>query len=713
MVDVGADFFSATELAALKLPGLPDRREHVSRLASRMKWAHRERQGRGGGREFALSALPNDARVEILRRRLQNATSQQAAIGKPHAPLPSIDNLKARQAERLSARTVLLAAFDRFKGKRSDRAALDAFVVAFGDDLVELPEWTRPLLPKLSRRTLERWLAARKAGRDLDLAGRWAGGRKSFFEQSPDLAEFVLGVHAAQPALRIEDLTDLIPTNFPEGVPDSAGVPLPSYPSSASVARFLHAWKSNAQNATALAALNDPDRYRSKFRFAIGNASAGVVRPNQRWEIDASPTDVLCSDGRNSMYVVIDVYSRRMMALISRTPRTVASLLLVARACRAWGVPEELWTDNGSDFVSKHFVLAMRQLGIHHHPAPKFSPDRKPHVERAIGTVQSKFMPRYEGIGYGGNSVAMRAKIEARSSFAARLGESEKERLGSTVHSGDLQDALSAWIANRYETAPHAGLRNRTPLEVWEEGTAVHVPRMASDEAIGLLLMPPARDEVRTVTRKGITVDGIDYVSPNMVVGQRVQVRLDPADLGSVWVYTDTDPWQFVGLATNLDLMGVDRAEAAAKIHALQADLVRQGKGEIRRLIRNADVHGVQRRFIGATPAEAPAPATITYLTPALEEAARAARTRGRREYEPATPEEIERHAAFVARVRADEDSAPEETAAERYARWKALRARHDTGTEISADEAEWLRSYPTSGEWKAHRMAEQDQSDA
>lgn len=405
------------------------------------------------------------------------------------------------------------------------------------------------------------------------------------------------------------------------------------------------------------------------------------------------------------MYVVIDVFSRRMMALISRTPRTVASLLLVARACRAWGVPEQLSTDNGSDFVSKHFVLAMHQLGIHHRPTPKFSPDRKPFVERAIGTVQSKFMTRYEGIGYGGNSVAMRAKIEARSSFAARLGESEKERLGSTIHSGDLQDALSAWIANRYETAPHAGLRNRTPLDVWDEGTAIHVPRMASDEAIGLLLMPPARDEVRTVTRKGVTVDGIDYVSPNMVVGQRVQVRLDPADLGTVWVYTDTDPWQFVGLGTNLDLMGVDRVEAAAKIRALQADLVRQGKGEIRRLIRNADVHGVQRRFIGATPEEAPAPANITYLTPALEEAARAARTRGRREYEPATPEEIERHAAFVERVRADEESAPEETAAERFARWKALRARTDAGTEISADEAEWLRSYPTSGEWKAHRM--------
>jgi len=706
-VDVGADFFSAAELATLKLRGLPDRREHVSRLASKMKWTHRTRHGRGGGREFPLSTLPAEARGDILRRRVLQATAGEAATGRPHAPLPSIANLKSRQAERLSARSVLLAAFDRFKGTGSDRSALDAFVSAFTSNQVELPEWTLPLLPTVSRRTLERWLAARKAGRDLDLAGRWAGGRKSVFEQSPELAEFVLGAHAAQPSLRIEDLTDLITTNFPEGVPDGDGLPLP-YPSSASVGRFLRAWKNDAANAAALSALNDPDRYRSKFRFAIGNASAGIERPNQVWQIDASPSDVMCSDGRNSIYVVVDVFSRRMMALIARTPRTVASLLLVARAIRAWGVPEQLSTDNGSDFTSKHFVLAMHQLGIHHHLAPKFSPERKPFIERAIGTIQSKFMPRFEGIGYGGNSVAMRAKIEARNSFAARLGETPKERLGSSVHSGDLQDALCAWIANRYETSPHAGLRGRAPIDVWEEATAVHVPRIASDEAIGLLLMPPASGGVRTVTRKGVTVDGIDYVCPDMLVGQRVQVRLDPADLGSAWIYTDTDPWRFIGIATNLDLQGIDRAEAAAKIRALQASMVKEGKAEIRRLIRGADIHRVQRDFMGAAPEAASAPANVTYLTPALAEAARAASTRGRRPVEPASPEEQERHAAFVERFRADEEAAPEEQPAERYARWKVLKARDDAGDEISANEAEWLRSYPTTGEWKAHRMVEQ-----
>jgi len=43
MVSVGADFFTAAELAALKLPGLPQRREHISRLASRADWTYRTR----------------------------------------------------------------------------------------------------------------------------------------------------------------------------------------------------------------------------------------------------------------------------------------------------------------------------------------------------------------------------------------------------------------------------------------------------------------------------------------------------------------------------------------------------------------------------------------------------------------------------------------------------------------------------------------------
>lgn len=699
-VDVGADFFTAAELAALKLPGLPQRREHVSRLASKRGWTGRARQGKGGGREFPLSALPAEARAEILRRRVVEATTRNDGTSRPDVPLVLAANLKARQAERLSARKLLLVEFDRFKGGRSDRAVLEPFVAAVNAGHVVLPAWSLPFLGKLSPRTIKRWLAARRAGRTEGLVDRYSNcGAKSVFDQSPELKEFVVGAHSRQPLLRIEGLAALLPTRFPEGVPDRSGLMLP-LPSAATVGRFLKAWKNDPLNRAVFTALNDPDRYRSKFRFAVGDAAAGVTRPNQRWQIDASPADRMFLDGRTTIYVLVDVFSRRIIASASKTPRTVGSLLLIARACQAWGMPEEIWTDNGSDFTSRHFVMAMNQLGVHHHVTRPFSPEEKSFVERAIGTIQSQFMPLFDD--YAGRNVAQRAQIEGRRSFAQRLGEEAKALLGASSFAGDLQDQLTAWIANVYERRPHSGLGGRRPIEMWEEGTRAHPPKYPPLEALGLLLMPPATGGTRVVTRKGISVDGIDYIGADLDVGRRVHVRLDPDDVGRIWVYTDEDPWRFLCVASNPELEGLNRAEMAARIRALQAATIKAGKGELRRLERKADVHAVARRMIGEAPVGGDRPDNVTYLTPALEEAARA--VVARRMPAPARP--FLDTASFDAPV-------PEEQPHERYARWKQLKALADAGAEIPADQADWLHVYPTTPQWRAHRMADPDANDS
>lgn len=698
-VDVGADFFSAAELAELALPGLPQRREHIARLASKQKWRHREREGRGGGRAFPLAALPSEARAEILRRRMAAESAKNAGLdARPIAPLPIIANLKARQAETLAARSALLAAFDTFKGDGSARASLDTFAQAYNARSVEVAEWCRTLVPSLSRRTLERWLAARNSGDAVRLADNRITGRKSVFDHSPELAEFVLGIHLRQPAIKLGDIARFVRDEYAEGAPDATGLVM-ALPSASAIARFLNRWKDKAENAALLAAVTDPDRHRAKYRFAIGDAGAGVDRPNQRWQIDASPSDVMCFDGRYSIYVVIDVASRRLLALVSKTPRTTAALLLIARACQTWGVPDEIWTDNGSDFTSKHFVLALRQLGVHHHLTPPFSPERKPFVERAIGTIQSKFMPQFEG--YAGNSVAMRSRIEERRAFSQRLGEDEKELLGATIDAVELQRALSAWIANRYERQPHRGLGGRTPLQAWADGWGQNGPRFADPQALGLCLMAPVRNEVRITTKKGVSVDGHDYFHPAMVIGQRVQVRLDPDDLGKVWVYADEDPLRFVGVATNLELEGIDRAQLAARQREIAKAILKEGRAEARRIMGSVDLGAIARRSVGDAPPAAAAPDNVTYLTPALEEAAKALRNGGKRELSPPTDEERERLAQLEQKFSAE--PAAEETGSERFARWKKLKAAQDRGDEIPAADRGWFTSYPSTGEWRFH----------
>ena len=714
-VDVGASFFSAAELAQLALPGLPRRAEHITRRASDESWPHRKRQGRGGGREFALDGLPVPARNEILKRRV--AAEAGRAIGLPAAPIVIAQDLNARQAETAAARQAVIDAYDRFKGTLPYDDAMKAFIVAFDNGSLALAPWVRERVKSVSKRNLERWRAARAAGRAHQLTDNRTTGAKSIFERAPELGEFVLGAHLKQPALSMDNLAALVAVRFSSGVAGDDGIVI-GLPSAKAIGRFLAKWKGEARNAALVASVTDPDRYRSKFRFAIGNASARWTRPNQRWEIDASPADRMFVDGRSNIYAVVDVFSRRLLAMVSKTPRTTGALLLIARACQAWGVPEEISTDNGSDFTSRHFDLCLHQLGIRHHVVPPYSPQLKPFVERAIGTIQHKFMPLFDG--YAGHNVAARSRIEQRRAFSERMGEDEKSLLGAGTFSGDVQDELLAWIANVYEQRPHAGLGGRTPLQAWHDGweacAAEHPQRVVDAAALGLLLMPPATSGgtaaagvgMRTVTNKGVAVDGIDYFHPRLIVGQRVHVRLDPADLGRVWIYADAGMRSFIGIAVNTALEGTDRAEAAQRAKALQAAWAKEGRANIRRLIRDADVHGVARRLIGEVPAATAPDAdgdNVIHLTPALEEAARVLRegasTRRRQAIEPPSKDEQERLEKLAEKF--EQQPATRESGAERYARWKELKIAADRGEQPPADIAAWFTNYPSTGEWRFH----------
>lgn len=693
MVSVGADFFTAAELAALELSGLPKHRSHVSRLATKDRWPSRERDGRGGPREFPLSALPAPARADLLQRRiLEQASKSLGNQGKPRAPRATLEALSHRQAERHAARSVVLDAFDVLKGERSDRATFDLFIAAFNEGHVDVPAWARDDVRNLSRRTLERWLAARKAGQDEMLAGRWAGGRRSIFDLSEDARDFIVGAHATQPLLSSDELLNLLKTNFPQGLPDADGVML-DHPSAATVARFVAAWRADAANAASFLAFIDPDASKSRNRFAAGDASAGIVRLNQRWEFDASPTDVLCSDGRKNLYAIIDVVTRRIFPMVTDTPKTEASLLLLARACMAWGVPEILGTDNGSDFKSRHFKVAVRQLGIHHKLAPPYSPERKPFVERGIGSLQHKFMPLMRG--FIGANVAQRTQIRAREAFARRLGVSDAEHFDTVAITGaELQEQLSAWIANIYDHRPHGGLKGRTPHDVAQELLAREQTKIPNEAAVGMLLMPPAAGGgVRVVGKKAIKVGNIEYWVDRLIPGQRLQVRLDPADAGKVWLYSDTDPWKFVGIGLNPELAGLDRAELAGRYRAEQNAFEKEGRARLRKLVRKADIHSVADRMIGKAPVPLPANNATTWSTPELDEALRAH-----------SHDQADAAIADLTDRRRGQD---EETEDQRFARSKALRALLDEGREISAESLEWLDAYEGTHEWNGLKLVD------
>ena len=125
-------------------------------------------------------------------------------------------------------------------------------------------------------------------------------------------------------------------------------------------------------------AVTNPDLDRSRHRLAGGDAAASVVRLNQFWELDSTPADVICADGkRYAIVAAIDVLSRQARVLVVPTSRAKAIAALLRRCILEWGVLEAVRTDEGKDYTSRHVLGVLADLEIEHRPCSPYTPEAK------------------------------------------------------------------------------------------------------------------------------------------------------------------------------------------------------------------------------------------------------------------------------------------------------------------------------------------------
>ncbi|HEY0464569.1 MAG TPA: transposase domain-containing protein [Polyangiaceae bacterium] len=74
ILDLQQRWYSAAELAGL--PGMPGTDRGVLKKAGRDNWPSREREGRGGGREYPFTALPGATQLGLLRQRARQHRAQ-------------------------------------------------------------------------------------------------------------------------------------------------------------------------------------------------------------------------------------------------------------------------------------------------------------------------------------------------------------------------------------------------------------------------------------------------------------------------------------------------------------------------------------------------------------------------------------------------------------------------------------------------------------
>lgn len=688
----------------MKLPGLPTVKRGVQRAADRGAWTSRPRQARGGGVEYAVESLPAAARVAYIGQHI-DAIEVPASMARDAATEPDAVNVKGSAASARDARLAILGLADKVAAtagvghKRSDRHFCDLYNT---DDALEVAAWIRAEIKHLAPRTLARWRAHAKAGRKSKLAVDRAAARKGtgVLDRANDgeLKVAVLALLAKQPQLTAHHIRALIADRFPEVTLGDRVVALPP------VRTFQHAlkgWKANYR--VELESIRNPDGFKSTMRFAARVANP-AMRLNEVWQIDASPADMLTTDGRYTLYLCEDIWSRRLVALITKTPRAAAVGLLIRKAILAWGIPDRIKTDNGSDFIARTTQRLFAALAIEHEKSAPFSPEQKGHIERAIGTLQRGLMRTLEG--FIGHSVADRKVIENRKAFSARLGAEAEDTFEVRLSAADLQKRVDDWCNDVYGRAPHAGLKGSSPFAMAAMAPG-SVRRIEDLRALDMLLAPVAgKDGLRVVTKTGLRINDTHYLGGFLNVGDTVLVRMDTDDMGRAYVF-EADGETYLGEAIAPELAGIDPRALIARVRAEQKHHIDARMAEARREARRMKA----RDFAGAihrqalrdagTLVEFPKPSTV-HDTPALAAAARAS--------QPAVAHHSDAISAMAAQLRAEEATAPaakvrklrpQETAHQRWNRARAIEARVARNEIVDADDLLWLGGYREGPEYR------------
>ncbi|MBW7968145.1 DDE-type integrase/transposase/recombinase [Bradyrhizobium sp. BR 10289] len=687
-------FLSAAEIANAQLPGLSTAERAIKRMAEKKGWQSRPRAGRGGGLEYALDSLPAEARAAYVAKHIE-AVEIPAAMAREAAAEPEAASVTGGAANARDARLALLGQADRIAReagighKRADRHLCDLYNTGG----LDIAPWIRDEVKNLHPRTLARWRAAANAGHKSRLGVDRGAARRGtgVLDRANDgqVRTHILALVAKQPQLTAHHIRSIVADAFPELKIGDKVVQLPPI---RTFQAALNSWK--ATYRVALEQIRNPDNFKSTMRFSARVANP-ASRLNEIWQIDASPADVMTTEGRRqAIYVCEDIYSRRLVALVTSTPRAEAVGLLIRKAILLWGVPERIKTDNGSDFIAHATRRLFAALGIDHETSAPFSPEQKGHVERAIGTLQRDLMRTLPG--FIGHSVADRKVIENRKAFSARLGEAPEDTFQVALSAAELQAHLDTWCRDVYGTKPHASLKGRTPFEM--AAMAVGGIRKIEDvRALDMLLAPVAgKNGLRTVTKTGLRINDTHYIGGFLDVGETVFVRMDPADMGRAYVYTE-DGDTYLGEAIAPELAGVDPAEAISRARAEQKRVINDSMAEVKKAARRIKAKdfapAIQRQALLAAGngklIEFPKPVEA-HDTPALA-AASAATT-------PIEATHAPEIAAIAEALRSEPPSQnnvqqlrPVETERQLWNRARALEARIAAKEFVEPDELLWL----------------------
>jgi putative transposase len=263
--------------------------------------------------------------------------------------------------------------------------------------------------------------------------------------------------------------------------------------------------------------------------------------PNAIWQADHTQLNILVSREGSSaakpwLTVVLDDYSRAVAGyyLAFDPPSALRTSLALRQAIwrkedPRWvvcGIPEMLYTDNGTDFTSRHMEQVAADLKMRLSFSIPGKPRGRGRIERFFKTVEEMFLCDQDGY-----------LLRSRRKPSLTLAQ--------------LEQQFRTFLLQVYHRTASAGIAG-PPIERWE--SQGFVPRMPESlEQLDLLLMYAVRS--RRVRPDGIHFERLRYLSPTLAayVGEEVTVRYDPRDMGEIRVFYQD---KFLCRAISADLAG-------------------------------------------------------------------------------------------------------------------------------------------------------------
>ena len=359
-------------------------------------------------------------------------------------------------------------------------------------------------------RTLERWHARYRAD---GYAGLETGQRSDAgtHHLPTELVRLIEGLALSKPRPAIATLHRKV-----TGICGTRGWPVPSYGVIRSIVAAL-------DPGMVTLALEGAASYRDKHELVLRRQAD---RPNAMWQSDHTLLDILVvgTDGKHArpwLTTILDDCSRAICGytVFLGAPSAMNTALALRQAIwhksdPAWpmcGLPDVLYVDHGSDFISHHLTRTAVDLHIRLIHSIVARPQGRGKIERFFGTVNTELLADLPGyITEGHPAPTPKLSLAELDSAVEEFVATYNDR----IHSEIGTSPRIAWIA-----------------EGW-------LPRMPANlEDLDGLLLTVAQS--RVVRRDGIRFQGLRYVSPTLAgyVGRSVVIRYDPRDITEIRVF--------------------------------------------------------------------------------------------------------------------------------------------------------------------------------